>query len=316
MPATEGAPVHGHVAHLLPQTYKRLVSTWLEEDTPSFDYGGLVVGNHMAEARLLGKSKGMIAGFPFFEEVFKQLDCTVEWHVVEGDQVGAQGKQHCATVKGPVRMLLLGERVALNTLARCSGVTTKSASLLELLRKAGYKNTLAGTRKTTPGFRLVEKYGMLVGGCDPHRQDLSAMTMLKDNHIWACGGSIATAVAAAKAAGGFAVKVEVECQSEEEAHQAIEAGADVVMLDNFSPEEMKSAARNIKNKWGRGNEARALIEVSGGLTEDNVGNYVTEDVDVISSSSIHQGVKHVDFSLKIVPKEKGGKKGDGESLDT
>jgi nicotinate-nucleotide pyrophosphorylase (carboxylating) len=243
----------------------------------------------------------------------------VEWQVKEGDEVGTTDKkQQCAIVRGPVRNLLLGERVALNLLARCSGIATKSHEMLSLLRNAGYKNTLAGTRKTTPGFRLVEKYGMLVGGCDPHRQDLSAMTMLKDNHIWACGGSIPTAVAAAKASGGFAIKVEVECQSEEEANTAIEAGADVVMLDNFSGDGVKVAAKNLKDKWGRGNQARALIEVSGGLTAENVQDYVCDDIDVISSSSIHQGTKHVDFSLKVVPKNKStdGKLGNGESIET
>ena len=105
----------------------------------------------------------------------------MEWHVKEG--ASFQPVTHCATVRGPVRHLLLGERVALNTLARCSGIATKSNRLLTLLRGAGYPNILAGTRKTTPGFRLVEKYGMLVGGVDAHRVDLSAMTMLKDNHI-------------------------------------------------------------------------------------------------------------------------------------
>ncbi|OJD35927.1 nicotinate-nucleotide diphosphorylase [Diplodia corticola] len=308
MSFTEGAPAHGRVAHLLPQTYKRQVSEWLEEDTPSLDYGGFVVGEEMAEARLLGKSKGVLAGVPFFDEVFKQLDCTVEWHIQEGEAF--EPVKHCATVRGPVRKVLLGERVALNTLARCSGIATKSSSLLVLLRAAGYRNTLAGTRKTTPGFRLVEKYGMLVGGCDAHRHDLSTMTMLKDNHIWACQGSITKAVHAAKAAGGFSVKVEVECQSFAEADEAIAAGADVVMLDNFTGDGVKKCARQLKEKWGRG---KALVEVSGGLTEENVEAYVCDDVDVVSTSSIHQGVKHVDFSLKIVPK--GQTKKGGETVD-
>ncbi|KAF2751831.1 nicotinate-nucleotide pyrophosphorylase-like protein [Sporormia fimetaria CBS 119925] len=310
---TEGAPAHGTVAHLLPQTYKRLVSEWLEEDTPSFDYGGFVVGEEISEAKLLGKSAGIVAGVPFFDEVFRQLDCTVEWHVKEGETF--EPVKHCATVRGPVRKLLLGERVALNTLARCSGIATKSARLLSLLRKAGYKNILAGTRKTTPGYRLVEKYGMLVGGVDAHRVDLSAMTMLKDNHIVAAG-SITNAVRAAKSAGGFAIKVEVECQSFEEADEAIAAGADIVMLDNFSPEGVKEAAAQLKKKWGDGVNGRKtfLIEVSGGLTEENVEPYVCEHVDIVSTSSIHQGVKHVDFSLKVVPKGAGGKKA-GESLD-
>lgn len=316
MPITEGAPARGNPAHLLPPSWKHTVSHWLDEDTPTFDYGGFVVGEHPAEARLLAKSTGVLAGVPFFDEIFTQLGCSVEWRANEGDEVGRKEVKQCvAIVKGPVRCLLLGERVALNTLARCSGIATQSHHLLQLLRKAGYKNTLAGTRKTTPGFRLVEKYGMLVGGCDAHRMDLSAMTMLKDNHVWACGGSIAEAVKAAKAAGGFAVKVEVECQSEEEADTAIEAGADVVMLDNFTGEGVKIASKSLKDRWGRG---KFLIEVSGGLTEENVSSYVCDDIDVISSSSIHQGVKHVDFSLKVIPREKeaNGKMGNGESVET
>ena len=130
-----------------------------------------------------------------------------------------------------------------------------------------------------------------------HRVDLSAMTMLKDNHIKSAG-SITRAVEAAKAAGGFAIKVEVECQSEDEANEAVEAGADIVMLDNFTGEGVKIAARNLKERWKGKREF--LVEVSGGLTEANVRDFVCTDVDVISTSSIHQGVPHVDFSLKIV----------------
>ena len=219
---------------------------------------------------------------------------SVEWHINEGDSFTPI--THCATVRGPVRKILLGERVALNILARCSGIATRSARMLSLVRNAGYSNILAGTRKTTPGFRLVEKYGMLIGGCDPHRVDLSAMTMLKDNHVIAAG-SITRAVKAAQAAGGFAIKVEVECQSEAEADEAVAAGADVVMLDNFTGEGVKVAARSLKERWKGRKEF--LVEVSGGLTEANVAEFVCNDVDVISTSSIHQGVPHVDFSLKI-----------------
>ena len=219
----------------------------------------------------------------------------VEWHIGEGQFFTPI--KHCATVRGPVRKILLGERVALNILARCSGIATKSARLIFRVREAGYPNTLAGTRKTTPGFRLVEKYGMLVGGCDPHRMDLSAMIMLKDNHVKAAG-SITRAVKAAQAAGGFAIKIEVECQNEAEADEAVEAGADIVMLDNFTGDGVRIAARSLKEKWKGKREF--LVEVSGGLTEVNVAEFVCNDVDIISTSSIHQGVAHVDFSLKIV----------------
>ena len=143
--------------------------------------------------------------------------------------------------------------------------------MLDLVRGEGYKGVLAGTRKTTPGFRLVEKYGMLVGGIDGHRHDLSSMIMLKDNHIWA-KGSITNAVKAARAVGGFALKIEVEVQSETEADEAIEAGADVVMLDNFDGEGLKVAARSLKERWK--GKRDVLLESSGGLTEDNVKAYI------------------------------------------
>ncbi|RVX72811.1 Nicotinate-nucleotide pyrophosphorylase [carboxylating] [Exophiala mesophila] len=296
---TSASHSHGTLADLLPSHFTTDITSWLAEDTPSFDYGGFVVGSSPRTAQLLCKSAGVLAGVPFFDEVFRQLDCTVTWHYNEGsyldpDKVG--GKIKVATVTGPTRKLLLGERVALNTLARCSGVATKSRKMLTLVRDAGYTGVLAGTRKTTPGFRLVEKYGMLVGGIDGHRHDLSSMIMLKDNHIWA-KGSITNAVKAARAVGGFALKIEVEVQTEEEADEAIEAGADVVMLDNFDGPGLKVAARSLKERW-RG-QRNVLLESSGGLTEANVGAYINNDIDIISTSAVHQGVSHVDFSLKI-----------------
>lgn len=143
--------------------------------------------------------------------------------------------------------------------------------MLEVVRKAGYEGILAGTRKTTPGFRGVEKYGMLVGGVDGHRFDLSSMIMLKDNHIWA-RGSITGAVKAARAAGGFALKIEVEVDSERGADEAIEAGADIIMLDNFDGPGLKVAARSIKSRWA--GKKHFLLECSGGLTPDNVETYI------------------------------------------
>lgn len=181
----------GNAADLLPVHFKSQITEWLREDTPSYDYGGFVVGNASRTATLFCKSPGILAGVPFFDEVFTQCGCSVEWHFKEGNFIDPKGgKVAVATVTGPTRKLLLGERVGLNTLARCSGVATRSRHMLELVRKAGYKGILAGTRKTTPGFRIVEKYGMLVGGVDGHRQDLSSMIMLKDNHIWARGMSL------------------------------------------------------------------------------------------------------------------------------
>jgi nicotinate-nucleotide pyrophosphorylase (carboxylating) len=264
---------YGNPADLLPIGWKSQITAWYAEDTPSFDYGGFVVGSGERTATLYGKSKGILAGIPFFDEIFAQAGCTVKWFITEGSVVdpGASGKVVVATVTGPVRKLLLGERVALNTLARCSGVATKSRAMEELVREAGYTGILAGTRKTTPGFRMVEKYGMIVGGVDSHRYDLSSMTMLKDNHIWA-RGSITEAVKAAKSVGGFGLKIEVEVDSEIGADEAIAAGADIIMLDNFSGEGLKVAARSLKQRWAGKKEF--LLECSGGLTSDNVASYI------------------------------------------
>ncbi|GAA6064569.1 hypothetical protein JCM10212_005631 [Sporobolomyces blumeae] len=308
-------PPLGNYAHLLPPSWKQVISSWLAEDTPSLDYGGFVVGEGIEEATLWGKSQGILAGVPFVDEIFAQLGCSVEWHLEEGADVvptTETPKVKVATVKGPARCLLLGERVALNTMARCSGIAWKSRKVLTLAREAGWNGIIAGTRKTTPGFRLVEKYGMLVGGVDQHRYDLSSMVMLKDNHIWS-KGSITQAVHAARSVAGFALKIHVECQSLAEAREAIAAGADIIMLDNFTPAGIREAAKALKDDWvsqtGGGREdgpaKRCLVEVSGGLTEENIGEHLCHEVDIYSTSAIHQGVAPlVDYSLKIQPKSR------------
>jgi nicotinate-nucleotide pyrophosphorylase (carboxylating) len=282
--------------HLLPPAWKAQVVSWLAEDAPSFDYGGYVVGEAYREAFLFGKGKqvAVLAGSPFFTEVFVQLGCEVEWHLKDGDMF--QPVKHVATVRGKARHLLLGERVALNLLARCSGIATKSRKIRDLARGHGYKGIVAGTRKTTPGFRLVEKYGMLVGGIDSHRHDLSSMIMLKDNHIWSCG-SITKAIQQARSVGGFSLLIDVEVSSEVEADEAIEAGADIIMLDNMDGDELLSVARRLKAKWK--GQRKFLFESSGNITEANLQERVINDIDIVSTSVVHQSVQHIDFSLKI-----------------
>jgi nicotinate-nucleotide pyrophosphorylase (carboxylating) len=186
---------------------------------------------------------------PFFDEIFAQAGCIVKWNLKEGEAVnpGSTGMLAVATVTGLIRKLLLGERVALNTLSRCSGIATKSRAIEELARKAGYTGILAGTRKTTPGFRLVEKYGIIIGGADSNRYGLSNMIILKDNYIWA-RGSISEAVRAAKAAGGFALKIKVEVDSKKNTDEAIATRADIIILDNFSRDGLKIAANSIKQR--------------------------------------------------------------------
>jgi len=166
----------------------------------------------------------------------------------------------------------------------------------DLARGYGYDGIIAGTRKTTPGFRLVEKYGMIVGGIDPHRHDLSSMIMLKDNHIWS-HGSITAAIKQARSVGGFSLLLDVEVGSEAEAEEAIDAGADIIMLDNIEGSELVSVARRLKEKWG--DKRKFLLETSGNITEGNLQERAINEIDILSTSVVHQSVQHIDFSLKI-----------------
>ncbi|POM63623.1 Nicotinate-nucleotide pyrophosphorylase [Phytophthora palmivora] len=284
-------------AHLLPPSWTKHVQLWLEDDIPSFDVGGFVVGESEETALLLAKSDGVLAGVPFFTQVFHALDCRVEWLLHEGDEVKpssvSSGKVPVARVTGKCRQLLLGERTALNILTRASGVATQARRSVEQARALGWNGHVAGTRKTTPGFRLVEKYALLVAGASTHRHDLSQMVMLKDNHVWAAG-SITKAVHKAKLAAGFSMKIEVECRRIEEAQEAATAGADIVMLDNFEPEQLKATAAELKKQF-----PHLLIEASGGITPETLGLYVSPDVDVVSQGKLTQGYPCLDFSLKI-----------------
>mmetsp|Transcript_14679 Transcript_14679/g.39297 ORF Transcript_14679/g.39297 Transcript_14679/m.39297 type:complete len:315 (-) Transcript_14679:631-1575(-) len=281
-----------------PVRLEGLARAWLAEDVPAFDYGGAVVGDKRETATLYAKSPGVLAGTPFVDAVCSLLRVEIEWDEtlgVDGAELrmpSVGGKLAVARVAGPARNILLAERVALNTLARCSGIATRSRALRELADKHQWHGRVAATRKTTPGFRLVEKYGVLAGGCDSHRMDLSSMVMLKDNHVWSTG-SIPAAVVSARAACGFSIKIEVECNSLEEARDAAGAGADVIMLDNMLPEPLIAAASDLKQDF-----PHVLIEASGGLTEQTLALYFSEHVDILSLS-IMQNYKCLDFSLKI-----------------
>ncbi|KAK6467732.1 nicotinate-nucleotide pyrophosphorylase [Huso huso] len=263
------SPVTLNLSHLLPPTsLSSLARDWLAEDAVNFDPAGVCVGDREQTLALLCKTPGgVLAGVPFFDAVFNELGCAVDWFYPEGTQLGPELVTRTALVRGPARNLLLGERPALNCLARASGIATRCRLLLATVKKAGWAGGVAGTRKTTPGFRLVEKYSMLVGGVATHRHDLSGMVMLKDNHVWA-SGSITQAVSDTRRVCGFSSKIEVECRSEEEGREAARAGAEIIMLDNFTAQGVHAAAASLKREF-----PSVLIEVSGGLTEDNLPLY-------------------------------------------
>jgi nicotinate-nucleotide pyrophosphorylase (carboxylating) len=198
-------------AHLLPTTFKEDIRKWISEDCPNIDIGGFVVGEKEDTAHLLCKSTGIVTGIPYAQAVFDFMQLSVEWKVEEGTYIEItpeNKKVVIAVVKGKCRDILLAERTALNIMSRASGVATRAKKSVDLAKSAKWHGWVAGTRKTTPGFKAVEKYALLVGGAATHRQDLSQMVMLKDNHIWSAG-SITGAVKTARSAAGFSMKIEV-----------------------------------------------------------------------------------------------------------
>ena len=281
---------------LVPPNIKETVKLWIEEDLPLLDVGGYVVGDKEEIGHLLCKSSCTMAGRPWAQATYDYFGLEVEWKHADGDvfECTEQQKKHIvAIVKGPCRKILMAERVSLNVLSRASGVATATAVAVAIKNRENWNGEVAGTRKTTPGLRAVEKYSLIVGGGSTHRNDLSQMVMLKDNHIWSCG-DITKAVTKAKSAAGFSMKVEVECQSVEEAWTAAAAGAEVVMLDNFDPKDIGNAALKVKEKY-----PNVIVEASGGITQDTMHLFMDSNVDVISRGNLTQGYPCIDFSLKI-----------------
>lgn len=261
----------------------------LREDMPFGDVSTAAVmpGPRPGRVRLIAKAEGVIAGLAVFSRVFALLDpaTRVITDVADGERVSAG--QHVATVEGDVRVLLEGERTALNYLQRMSGIATYTAGIAAALE--GTATTLVCTRKTTPGMRLFEREAVRLGGGSLHRYGLSDGVLLKDNHIDAAGG-VAEAVAMARATAPFVDKVEVECESLEMVSEAVEAGADIIMLDNMSHDDMAAAIALI--------DGRAQTEASGNVDAANVGRYVDLGVDFVSCGALTHSAPILDLSLK------------------
>lgn len=261
----------------------------LQEDISSEDVttNAVMPEACLGEVELLSKADGIIAGLPVFARVFTLLDEETDFtfYVKDGDKV-SRG-QRLAVIRGDIRALLSGERVALNYLQRLSGVATYTNRVVKLLEGSGIK--LLDTRKTTPNMRLLEKYAVTVGGGCNHRYNLSDGILLKDNHIGAAG-SVAKAVAMAKAYAPFVRKIEVETETLDMVREAVEAGADIIMFDNMTHDMMKEAVRII--------DGRAETECSGNVTEENISKLKDVGVDYISSGALTHSAPILDLSLK------------------
>lgn len=266
-----------------------LIMQALQEDITSEDITTNAVMREakQGEVELICKADGVIAGLPVFERVFLLLDpeTNVEFFVKDGDNV--KKGQLMGKVYGDIRVLLSGERVALNYLQRMSGIATYTRQIASLLE--GSKTKLLDTRKTTPNMRIFEKYAVRVGGGCNHRYNLSDGILLKDNHIGAAG-SVKRAVEMAKEYAPFVRKIEIEVENLEMVKEAVEAGADIIMLDNMSPEMMKEAVALING--------RAETECSGNVTRENVERLVSVGVDYISSGALTHSSPILDISMK------------------
>lgn len=240
-----------------------------------------------AEVQLIAKAEGVIAGLDVFARTFALLDpaTTVEATVADGDEVHAG--QHLATAKGDARILLSGERVALNYLQRMSGIATYTRHMAQALE--GTKTKLVDTRKTTPGMRVFEKAAVLAGGGFNHRFNLSTAVMLKDNHIDAAGG-VAKAIQMARAHASFTCTVEIECENLDMVREAADAGADIIMLDNMDHDAMAQAIELI--------DGRAKVEASGNVDAQNIRALADLGVDFISSGALTHSAPILDLSLK------------------
>lgn len=266
-----------------------LIMEALQEDISSEDVTTNAVMKEAAlgEVDLICKQDGVVAGLPVFQRVFELLDETVEteFYCKDGDLVSCG--QLMGKVRGDIRVLLSGERVALNYLQRMSGIATYTHSVASLLEGSGTK--LLDTRKTTPNMRIFEKYAVRVGGGYNHRYNLSDGVLLKDNHIGAAG-SVTKAVQMAKEYAPFVRKIEVEVENLEMVKEAVDAGADIIMLDNMSTEEMQEAIQVIGGK--------AETECSGNVTKENISKLVSLGVDYISSGALTHSAPIMDISLK------------------
>ncbi len=265
-----------------------LIKKAIQEDMPFGDIttNALIPEDSLSTASIIAKEDGIICGIPVFKRVFKIIgNVKCDFNIKDGDKVTTG--QVFGNLTGNTRSILMGERIALNLMQRMSGVATTTYNYSSKL--TGLKSKLVDTRKTTPLYRHLDKYSVLCGGGANHRLSLSDSILIKDNHIAAAGG-IKEAVALAKKNSSFTTKIEVETETKEQVLEAIEAKADIIMLDNMTPEESKEMVELING--------RAITECSGNITLDTIRAYGESGADYISCGALTHSFKVLDISLK------------------
>ncbi|XP_032942738.1 nicotinate-nucleotide pyrophosphorylase [carboxylating] [Catharus ustulatus] len=299
-PSARSPPAQGWAPPPPPHRLRSLARSWLDEDAPWPDAAVATVGDCATRAQLLSKgggdSGGVLAGAPFAEAVFGVSGCRVIWRVPEGAAL-PPGRVLVAEVEGPAAGVLGGERVALNILGRCSGVASMAARAVGVARAQGWAGVVGGTRKTTPGFRLAEKYALGVGGADPHRGGLGGLLLLKDNHraLAAAAGGLEQMILGVRRAGGFTRRLGVECSSVDEALEAAGAGADIVLLDNLAPQDLHAAAAQVKAAY-----PGVTVEASGGIVLGTLPQFLGPHIDVVSMGCLTHSAPALDFALRVL----------------
>lgn len=271
-----------------------IIKNALNEDIGTGDIttDTLIPDSHWSEAYITAKEEGVIAGLPIVQTVFELVDTHIRFEYLKQDGEQVTYGEHLAMITGSTASILKGERLALNLLQRLSGIATKTAHLKDLVKD--YPVRIVDTRKTTPGLRILEKYAVKIGGGDNHRMGLYDAVMIKDNHIQAVG-SISDAILKAKKAIPHTMKVEVEVEDLAGVKEAVDAGADIIMLDNMPPEVMRKAVELI--------DGRAITEASGNITADNIQAAAASGIDVISMGTLTHTIRSMDISLNISPKK-------------
>jgi nicotinate-nucleotide pyrophosphorylase (carboxylating) len=252
----------------------------------------VIPANLIVKAEVIAKEQGVAAGIEEAAFLAEYLGLMVKAKVVDGEKI--KDKQVLIQISGDAQTILSLERTMLNLLSRMSGIATKTRMLSEKLKNAKVKTKIAATRKFAPGLLYFDKKAVVIGSGDPHRLHLDDMVLIKDNHL-AIVGSVEEAVKKAKAHGSFTKKIEVEVTGIEDALKAAEVGADIIMLDNFSPKQAKEAGKALREA-GFG---KVLLEVSGNITSENLLEYAAARVDIISLGELTHSIKALDISLEI-----------------
>lgn len=285
----------GDYMNKLPPSIIETLKKFIEEDVRSGDITTQVTipEDKRAIATIFAREKAMLAGIKEVAAIAEFSDIASEILAFEGNWVNPG--EPVMRLKGSARTLLTIERVCLNIIQRMSGIATKTYRMVCLAREVNPKIRVACTRKTTPGFRFFEKRAVEIGEGDPHRYALDDMVLIKNNHITAAGG-VREAVNAAKEVVSFSKKISCEARTLQEVLEAISAGADIILLDNFKPKDVGGVIEVLKSEKLFG---KVILEVSGGITEENIKDYARNEIDVISSGSLTHSYESVDFNMRL-----------------